>query len=271
MPNPNMSDGGKQPIVCLPKTLPREMWVPAAHKAIAVNPMNRPPVEQLTMTLQGFVPAPDHLAVLTTKYWKNGGVHLTVGFLDNPPADLRAKIIAHMNAWNKTADVTFAETQTDPQVRIARVEDDGYWSYVGTDILTIAKDQPTMNLEGFTMDTEDSEFFRVVRHETGHTLGFPHEHMRKDLVDLIDPDKAVAFFGKTQGWNPEMVRQQVLTPIEQSSLWGTDHSDPDSVMCYQIPGTVTRNGEPITGGTDIDPLDFEFAQKIYPKRAAATA
>jgi hypothetical protein len=43
----------------------------------------------------------------------------------------------------------------------------------------------------------------VIRHETGHTLGFPHEHMRKDLVAKIDPDKAIAFFSETQGWSAE--------------------------------------------------------------------
>jgi hypothetical protein len=33
--------------------------------------------------------------------------------------------------------------------------------------------------------------------------------------------KAIKFFGETQGWSPEEVRQQVLTPLEQSSLLGT--------------------------------------------------
>jgi hypothetical protein len=28
-----------------------------------------------------------------------------------------------------------------------------------------------MNLDSFTTSTPDSEFYRVVRHETGHTLG----------------------------------------------------------------------------------------------------
>ncbi len=36
------------------------------------------------------------------------------------------------------------------------------------------------------MQTPESEYHRVVRHETGHTLGFPHEHMRKELVEKID-------------------------------------------------------------------------------------
>ena len=68
------------------------------------------------------------------------------------------------------------------------------------------------------METPESEFHRVVRHETGHTLGFPHEHMRRELVDKIDRRKAIAFFEETQGWSEQEVIQQVLTPIEESSL-----------------------------------------------------
>jgi subtilisin family serine protease len=35
-------------------------------------------------------------------------------------------------------------------------------------------------------------------------------------------------------------------------------------MCYQIPGSITKDGEPIVGGLDIDPSDFSFAATIYP-------
>jgi len=174
-----------------------------------------------------------------------------------------------MNAWAKTANVKFTESKTDPDVRIARLDEPpnvaGYWSYVGTDILTIDSAEPTMNLEGFTMKTPESEFRRVVRHETGHTLGFPHEHMRKQLVAKIDRKKAIKFFGLTQGWSEEEVLQQVLTPIEESSILGTSHADPNSIMCYQIPGKITKDGKPIKGGTDIDEDDFAFAASLYPK------
>src|SRR4029079_16216741 len=138
-----------------------------------------------------------------------------------------------------------------------------------TDILSIAPGQPTMNLEGFTMQTPESEFHRVVRHETGHTLGFPHEHMRRELVDKIDPKKAIAFFGQTQGWSADEVRAQVLTPLEEGSLVGTAHADPKSIMCYQIPGEITEAGQPIVGGKDIDKSDYRFVAKIYPKPTAA--
>jgi hypothetical protein len=244
--------------------LPRNLWISAARKATEINPFNYAPVERLALVMPGFAPKPEHLAVMTTKYWRIGGVRLTVGFLDNPPADLQKHILLHMNAWDKTAKVQFVLSKTNPQVRIARAED-GYWSYLGTDILSIAADQPTMNLQAFTMDTEESEFHRVVRHETGHTMGFPHEHMRRELVDRIDPAKAIAFFERTQGWDESMVRSQVLTPIEDSSLLGTAHADPNSIMCYQIPGEITKDGKPIVGGKDIDTSDYAFAAKIYPK------
>ena len=257
------------PIVCTPKSLPRAKWVEAARKAVEVNPANQPPSAIVARGLGGPGSQLERIAVMIAKRWPAGGVRLTVGFLDNPPADLRARILTHMNAWAKTANVQFAETKTDPQVRIARAssppEVAGYWSYVGTDILTIPKDEPTMNLEAFSMNTPESEYHRVVRHETGHTLGFPHEHMRRELVALIDPEKAIAFFGTTQGWTPEEVRQQVLTPLEDSSLLGTTHADPHSIMCYQIPGNLTKNGKPIVGGLDIDSRDFAFAKSIYPK------
>jgi Astacin (Peptidase family M12A) len=257
----------KPTVVCTPKRLPLDSVVAAARTATNINPLNHAPLQRLTRVIPDFMVTPERIAVLTTKYWGLQGVRLTAGFLDNPPADLRKRILQHMNAWAKTANVTFVEAKTDPQVRIARVggPDGGYWSYLGTDILHIAKKKQTMNLEEFTMNTPESEFHRVVRHETGHTLGFPHEHMRKALVDKIDPGKAIEFFGRTQGWSEDEVRAQVLTPLEESSLRGTT-ADPKSIMCYQIPGELTKDGEPIIGGKDIDASDFAFAALIYPKK-----
>lgn len=255
-------------IVCLPKALPRERWEHAAKVATEINPVNHPPIERLMRVMPDFRPTAEHIAVLTTKYWHTGGVKLGVKFLDGESAALKKRILEHMNAWAKTANVQFTLSSTNAKVRIARIDSgpqSGYWSYLGTDILSIPSGEPTLNLEAFTMDTPESEYHRVVRHETGHTMGFPHEHMRRELVNLIDPDKAIQFFGATQGWTPAEVRRQVLTPIEESSLLGTPHADPHSIMCYQIPGSLTKDGKPIVGGKDIDAMDYAFAKKVYPK------
>ncbi|MEK6225556.1 MAG: M12 family metallopeptidase [Chloroflexota bacterium] len=254
-------------IVCTPKSLPRHKWIPAAKTAFGINPINYAPMHQLARVVKGYKPTISHLAVVRTSYWHTNGVRLTVGFLDDPPQVLRKRILSHMNAWAKTARVRFVETKTDPQVRIARSGgvNGGYWSYIGTDILHISANQPTLNLEGFTMQMPEAEFHRVVRHETGHTLGFPHEHMRRQLVKLIAPTKAIAFFKRTQHWSAQETRDQVLTPIEESSLLATPQADPNSIMCYQIPAAITKNGQPIIGGLDIDAIDYAFAAQIYPK------
>jgi hypothetical protein len=257
-------------LVCTPKRLPADKLIAAAKTAVSVNPLNHSPLERLSRLMPGFTSSPERIAVVTSKYWGVQGVSLTVKFMDNPPTDLRKRLLLHMNAWAKTANVKFVESDTDPKVRIARAggADGGYWSYVGTDILHIPKSKQTMNLEGFTMQMPESEFHRVVRHETGHTLGFPHEHMRRGLVAKLDVAKTIAYFERTQGWSEDEVRAQVLTPIEESTLRGTS-VDARSIMCYQLPGEITLNGKPIIGGTDIDAKDYGFAGLIYPRKKAS--
>ena len=259
-------------LVCTPKRLPPEKRVAAAKTATAINPLNHAPVERLAGVMPGFVSSPERIAVVTTKYWGLQGVNLTVGFMDTTPTDLKKRLLLHMNAWAKTANIKFVETRTDAQVRIAFEggANGGYWSYVGTDILHIPKNQQTLNLEAFTMRMPESEFHRVVRHETGHTLGFPHEHMRRALVKKLDVAKTIAYFKRTQGWSEDEIRAQVLTPIEESTLRGTS-VDARSIMCYQLPGEITLNGKPIIGGTDIDKKDYGFAALIYPKKSTRPA
>jgi hypothetical protein len=169
-----------------------------------------------------------------------------------------------MNAWS--CAIQFVQTSGTGQVRISR-EGDGYWSYLGTDILHISTSRQTMNLQDFTMNTPDSEYKRVIRHETGHTLGFPHEHMRREIVARIDRQKAYDYFRRTQGWSQSMVDQQVLTPLDEHSIFGTP-TDQTSIMCYQLPGLITKDGNPVLGGTDINPTDRAFANRFYPTAAA---
>lgn len=253
-------------IVCTLKNLPDNLLTLAADKALEINRSNYDAAVSRFNKSKPPTRRNMRISVLTTKYWGTSGVNLTVGFLDNPPQNLRKRILSHLNAWNKTAKIKFSETQTDPEVRITREPGDGHWSYLGTDILFIKPDEPTMNLDSFTMKTPDSEFYRVVRHEAGHTLGCPHEHLRRELVESIDPHKAFEYFSITNGWSKEEVRRQVLTPLEESSLWASLSVDSDSIMCYQIPGSITKNGNPIPGGLDISGQDYDFIGKIYPKK-----
>jgi hypothetical protein len=252
---------------CTIKVLPQEHLLRAARKAVDINPANAPAPHLLRLAAPHVPITHERLALMTDRRWNPSGVRLTVGFLDNPPADLRTRILAHMNAWSEWSNVRFVQTATSPQVRISRVANDGYWSYLGTDILHISASKPTMNLDSFTMNTPESEFHRVVRHETGHTLGFPHEHMREEIISRIDREKAIAYFGQTQGWSREEVIAQVLTPLDISALLATAKADAKSVMCYWLPAEIMKNGVAVVGGKDIDKQDGKFASKVYPKKA----
>ena len=256
-------DPTKDIIACSIKMLPEDQWIAAAETAVRVNRSNKPSDQQFTRATGEVLP-PEHLAVLTAKRWPSTGVSLTVGFIENVDPALRTRILSHMNSWGAYCNVSFTETTVNPQVRIS-LQGSGYWSYLGTDILHIPANQPTMNLQGFSMGTPESEYHRVVRHETGHTLGFPHEHLRAEIVNRIDPAKAKAYFLANDGWDAATTTAQVLTPIDSSALLATAHADPTSIMCYWLPASIMKDNVAVAGGTDIDAQDQTFAATVYPK------
>lgn len=252
---------------CVLKSLPERLLVRAAAYATDQNPVNAP---ALSFALgDGVVLEPLQIAVLTAKYWGPAARTLSVSFMESAPADLKARIIIHLNAWSKTGGIKFAGTNAAGDVRISRGSG-GFYSYLGTDIKLIPMTRQTMNLQGFTMSTPESEYKRVVRHEAGHTLGFPHEHARKAIVARIDPAKAYKWFLTTYGWDKATVDAQVLTPLNEASLMRTP-PDQTSIMCYQLPGTITKDGKPILGGADINKTDYAFAGRIYPKPVGSFA
>lgn len=249
---------------CAIKALPTRLLRRAASNAIKINPANAPMMAPIGGDGMG-VMDPMRIAVMTTKYWGAQPRRLTVSFMDSASAALRARILSHMNAWTKTGCVSFAETNGTGQVRIS-FGPTGHWSYLGIDVLSIPTNRPTMNLQAFDRENRDSEFFRVVRHEAGHTLGYMHEHMRRELVARIDRQKAITYFWNTQRWNEDMVKAQVLTPLDDATLFRTP-PDQTSIMCYQLPASITVDGQPIIGGTDINDTDYAFNGQIYPKQS----
>lgn len=201
-----------------------------------------------------------------SKRWRASGAKLLVSFLTNPGAELEERIVSHLNAWSKTSNVLFkrASWNDGRQVRIS-IAPGGHWSFVGTDILLLPADKATTNLDGLSLSTPEAELARLVRHLAGYLLGFGNENLRQEVLDRIDRPRAYTHLAVTQGWPPHIVDAWLFTPLEQESQLSTPAQD-TSIMSYQLPAHIMRDGQAYLGGPDIVDSDYRFAELMYPRR-----
>jgi hypothetical protein len=125
-----------------------------------------------------------------------------------------------------------------------------------------------MMLTGASLTHSEEFFTEVVRHETGHTLGFTHENLRPELVGQIDPEKAIKYkeVDSDDEWDEDKTRHNVLTPLVMDQHNATGNADVHSIMCYTIPNSILKRGAaPITGGKNFSDYDKTHAASIYRK------
>jgi hypothetical protein len=257
-----------KPYSCILMQLPPEKQAIARQVAERINPANALAPARMAMTpiVGGGVPTiepPARLVLFDASYWGIGGVDLTVGFMETISTELRERILEHFNIWGRYCNARFVYSTSSPHVRISR-DTWGYWSYLGTDILTVSAVLPTMSLGGFTMSYPESEFKRVIRHEVGHTMGFHHEQLRAEIVERLDEEATIEYFANVYGWPEDRTRFNVLTPLDPDDITASASADERSIMCYQLPAEITLDNTAIPGGKDITATDAAFAQTVYP-------
>ncbi len=193
------------------------------------------------------------------KFWPAGQV-LKVRFL-NGSTSLQNRVLNYAKTWSNHANVTFVKvTAGTAEIRV-RFGNVGHNSYVGTDNLLIAPNLQTMNLQ-LTDNSSDVDVRRVSLHEFGHALGLKHEHQNPFANISWDKPKVYAYYASTQGWSQQMVDAQVLNKHTYES---TQHTslDPQSIMSYSIPASLTTNGFSIPWNTELSVIDKEFLGKMY--------
>jgi serralysin len=203
------------------------------------------------------------LAIVTAKKWPKR--KLTVAFLEGE-RKIQNRVKHFARAWSNHARVRLSFIAgTNADIRIAFEEGGGSWSYLGTDAISIDRDEPTMNYGWLTEDSEDKVYSRVVIHEFGHALGCIHEHQNPSGNI---PWKKEAVYSELGGppnnWSREQVDHNLFRRYSKTITQFTEF-DPDSIMLYPIPARWTTNNQAIGGNnSDLSKRDKEFIKASYP-------
>ena len=160
----------------------------------------------------------------------------------------------------------------DAMVRIGFDYNDGSWSYVGRDILTIPKTQRTMNF-GWDL-TADSYGMTTAIHEIGHTIGFQHEHQSPfSGIEWNTPAVYAEFSGPPNNWPKSQIDSNIIQKLPPNQVTGSAW-DPKSIMEYEFgPGLVLQPAEYKTGIFPpgiLSANDIKGVKSFYPEVAAKT-
>ncbi|MUG91313.1 Tolloid-like protein 1 [Scytonema sp. UIC 10036] len=231
--------------------IPPDMSEEAQKIAFEENPLNAEAIDNSS----------DRIAVITGKKWQSGRT-LRVRFLDGDPV-VQTKIAAIAQQWTQYANIKLVfGNDPNAEIRIS-LQPGGSWSFLGTDALTIAKNQPTMNYGWLKPDSSDQEYLRVVLHEFGHALGCIHEHQHPQAGIPWNRDAVYRYYKETNNWDTEQVDNNIFrrfgTDITQFSQY-----DRESIMHYAIPKELTIGGFEVPWNTQLSVTDKNFMRQAYP-------
>ena len=188
------------------------------------------------------------------KRWPNG-TKLGIRFLGGTSAqhDEVARVAVE---WEKHTNLKLNFNEApDAEIRIA-FENDGAWSYLGTDNLNIPRHAATMNF-GFMGEG-------TILHEFGHALGLSHEHQNPDGgMQWNEAEVIRSLSGPPNFWNEAQIRHNVLRKYSLDQINGTSF-DPDSIMLYAFPAAWTTNGVSTHENNSLSATDISFISSVYP-------
>jgi serralysin len=201
-------------------------------------------------------------AVLRDKKWQPGQT-LRVRFLDGDPI-VQQKIEAVAHQWSQFINIRFAfGNDPDAEIRIS-CQRGGSWSYLGTDALGIAKNQPTMNYGWLTPTSSDDDYSSVVLHEFGHALGMIHEHQHPEAGIPWNHDAVYRYYmGPPNNWSRDQVDNNLFKPYSKN-ITQFSHFDAQSIMLYPVRRELTTNGFEVGWNKYLSETDKAFMGEIYP-------
>lgn len=215
-------------------------------------------------TVEPDLPVPSRAVADTDSTWKPSKM-IHVRFLGGTREhrDIATRVAAE---FQRIANIHFRfMSAVDPRqadVRISFASADGYWSYIGTQALQIPAHKPTMNL-GFTRNMSEEQMMGKARHEFGHLAGLVHEHQHPDGPQF-KANKARDFFSR-RGIKHDFDFQ--VMNKHTGSHYRKGEYDPDSVMHYEVPEHITKDGTSVGVNNQLSRGDKKMLQELYPRNS----
>ena len=151
---------------------------------------------------------------------------LNVCFVETSP--LEDEIFELAQTWSKYCGLQFKKVTSryGSDIRIGFHENDGAWSYVGTDCAEIPLDELTMNLGFIDRAT--------VLHEFGHAIGLIHEHQSpaQGGFNWNKPVVIEDLKGPPNYWDMQTIKSNIFFRYKKSKISGTKY-DKKSIMHYR--------------------------------------
>lgn len=207
-------------------------------------------------------------AVPTQKKWAAGRT-LRVRFLDGT-STIQGRVREMAMEWTRYANLDFAfGNDPDAEIRISFAAGPGSWSFIGTDNLSISKNQPTMNFGWLKANTSDDEYSRVVKHEFGHAIGMIHEHQHPQANIPWDKQAVYDYYMSSQNWTKAEVDTNLFQRYTTTETQFSQY-DPLSIMHYPVDEALTIGSYSIGWNTQLSTTDKTFIATVYPGHAEET-
>lgn len=141
-------------------------------------------------------------------------------------------------------------------IRINFDSSKGSFSMIGTDAIEKDADLVTINYAWLDVAT--------ITHELCHSIGMLHEH-QNPFGHTIDWNKPAVYKWAqlTQGWNKQRTDENILDRFNRDQINGSKF-DPDSIMLYYYPASLTLDGKGTHMNPRLSPTDMLWITKMYP-------
>ncbi len=238
---------------------------PKLSPAMLARALALRPDDEAMWTVLRSAPADVKPKTSPLRLWPNGSV-LRLRFIGGDRFR-RERVLRVAKAWfehaNLTLEVLPMRSKSAADLRIAFGQEDGSWSYLGTDASAISADQATMNLAWVGPDVEDETARGAILKEFGHALGLIQEHMSPNRDFEWDEAAVVKdMSGPPNHWDRQAIKHNLL---DRYKPFDYRPFDSDSVMLHAIPAHWVKSRTAMGGATELSASDKALIARLYPK------